>query len=223
MVFLVICMSVIAWLAFGFSFYLKLAKEDIASGHTFEFDWEIFLIVLATGVLSYVVYGVLLFAEKFEDFMNKSINNMNGDDFKGYQNCCKKCGSVSLHTEAKGNNTGLYCDDCGSWQKWLNKDELRAFLHSMREATPEERESVSEHIESISKPTGDNFYDDKTVIERLTEFKKHLDNEIDAEMEKFPVSPEDAVRKNTYCFGLQKVIYSIENIIAGRDFNDAGE
>ena len=28
-----------------------------------------------------------------------------------YQNCCKKCGSISLHTEVKGNNTGLYCDD----------------------------------------------------------------------------------------------------------------
>lgn len=229
MVFLVICMSVIAWLAFGFSFYLKLAKEDIASGYTFEFDWGIFLILLITGVLGYVIYWILLFAEKFDDFMNKSINNMNGDNkmpkkiFKGYQNCCKKCGSVSLHTEAKGNNTGLYCNDCGSWQKWLNKDELRAFLHSMREATQEEDKFVLEHIKSISKPTGDNFYDDKTVIERLTEFKKHLDNEIDAEMEKFPVSPEDAVRKNSYCFGLQKVIYSIENIIAGRDFNDAGE
>ena len=24
-----------------------------------------------------------------------------------YQNCCKKCGSISLHTEVKGNNTGL--------------------------------------------------------------------------------------------------------------------
>lgn len=30
-----------------------------------------------------------------------------------YQNCCKKCGSISLHTEVKGNNTRLYCDDCG--------------------------------------------------------------------------------------------------------------
>lgn len=30
-----------------------------------------------------------------------------------YQNCCKKCGSISLHIEVKGNNTGLYCDDCG--------------------------------------------------------------------------------------------------------------
>ena len=47
-----------------------------------------------------------------------------------YQNCCKKCGSVALHTEVKGNNTGLYCDDCGAWIKWLGKDELRAFEHA---------------------------------------------------------------------------------------------
>lgn len=47
-----------------------------------------------------------------------------------HQNCCKQCGSISLHTEAKGNNTGLYCDDCGAWVKWLGKDELRAFEHS---------------------------------------------------------------------------------------------
>lgn len=47
-----------------------------------------------------------------------------------YQNCCKKCGSISLHTEAKGNNTGLYCDDCGAWIKWLGKDELRAFEYA---------------------------------------------------------------------------------------------
>lgn len=50
-----------------------------------------------------------------------------------YQNCCKKCGSVSLHTEMKGNNTGLYCDDCGAWIKWLSNDELRAFKHSQKE------------------------------------------------------------------------------------------
>ena len=69
-----------------------------------------------------------------------------------YQNCCRKCGSTSLHTEVKGNNTGLYCDDCGAWVKWLGKDELRAFIYSMREATKEEKESVNRYIESISKP-----------------------------------------------------------------------
>lgn len=47
-----------------------------------------------------------------------------------YQTCCKKCGSISLHTEKKENNTGLYCDDCGAWIKWLSKDELRAFEYS---------------------------------------------------------------------------------------------
>lgn len=47
-----------------------------------------------------------------------------------YQNCCKKCGSISLHTETKGNNVGLYCNDCGAWLKWLDKDELRAFEQS---------------------------------------------------------------------------------------------
>lgn len=47
-----------------------------------------------------------------------------------YQNCCKKCGSTSLHTEVKGNNTGLYCDDCGAWIKQLGKDELRAFEYT---------------------------------------------------------------------------------------------
>ena len=80
-----------------------------------------------------------------------------------YQNCCKKCGSIALHTEVKGNNTGLYCDDCGAWIKWLGKDELRAFEHSMREATKEERENVDNYIANISKPTGVNFFDLETV------------------------------------------------------------
>ena len=65
-----------------------------------------------------------------------------------YQNCCTKCGSIALHTEVKGNNTGLYCDDCGAWIKWLGKNELRAFVHSMREAT---KESLKEPSPVASK------------------------------------------------------------------------
>ena len=48
-----------------------------------------------------------------------------------YQNCCSKCGSVDLYTEVKGTNTGLYCSDCGAYQKWLGKDELRAFENAI--------------------------------------------------------------------------------------------
>ncbi len=67
---------------------------------------------------------------------------MKGDDKEVYQNCCKKCGSISLHTEVKGNNTGLYCDDCGAWVKWLGKDELRTFEHSSRKSVKQEDELI---------------------------------------------------------------------------------
>lgn len=47
-----------------------------------------------------------------------------------YQRRCRKCGSHSLFTEQHGNNTGLYCSDCGAWQTWLGKNEFRAFQRS---------------------------------------------------------------------------------------------
>ena len=100
-----------------------------------------------------------------------------------YQNCCKKCGSISLHTEVKGSNTGLYCDDCGAWVKWLGKDELNAFEHSkknqvlvqMRDSTPEENQAISEYIKSISVPTGINIFDEKSIVKRLEEFVEFLE------------------------------------------------
>lgn len=73
-----------------------------------------------------------------------------------YQNYCKKCGSTSLHTEVKGNNTGLYCDDCGAWVKWLGKDELRAFEYSQKKA--EEAKSEPTKTIAINKPAGITTY-----------------------------------------------------------------
>jgi len=36
---------------------------------------------------------------------------------------CNKCGSIDLFIKSNGSHTGLYCGDCGSWQKWLNKNK----------------------------------------------------------------------------------------------------
>lgn len=41
---------------------------------------------------------------------------------------CPKCNSENLFTKENGNQTGLYCKDCGAWIKWLSKKELRV-LH----------------------------------------------------------------------------------------------
>ena len=140
-----------------------------------------------------------------------------------YKRTCKKCGSTEFYTETKANNTGLYCSNCGAWQTWLGKDLLRAFLHSMREATSEEKESVDKYIDSISKPTGSHFYDEKTIVERLQSFVKGIDQTIDNEYEKLPISTEDAVRKSSYCLALERCKTAISNILNGREFDDIGE
>ena len=136
-----------------------------------------------------------------------------------YKNCCKKCGSIKLYTEQKGSQIGLYCGDCGAWIKWLGKDELRAFEYSMREPTKEEQENVNKYIKNISKPTGLKFNEDKTIIDRLQNFIDCIDKEIDYEMNNIPINSDDEIRKSAYCYGLQKVIWSLENIIKGKDFD----
>lgn len=40
-----------------------------------------------------------------------------------------KCGSTKFFTKANGTQTGLYCAECGKWQKWLGKSEVRVFEH----------------------------------------------------------------------------------------------
>lgn len=84
-----------------------------------------------------------------------------------YQNCCKKCGSIALHTEVKGNNTGLYCDDCGAWIKWLGKDELRAFEYSQK--NEKEKLDYSELREEIHKILCD-FLDHEHPMQNDGEF-----------------------------------------------------
>ena len=37
---------------------------------------------------------------------------------------CPKCKSRDLFMKKSGNNTGLYCGDCGAWIKWINKNEI---------------------------------------------------------------------------------------------------
>jgi len=40
------------------------------------------------------------------------------------QEKCNKCNSKNLFVEIQGNRRGLYCGECGKWQKWITKQEL---------------------------------------------------------------------------------------------------
>lgn len=133
---------------------------------------------------------------------------------------CKKCGSSNMFTEKVGSNVGLYCQSCGKWQKWLNKNENRAFEHKMREATKEEQENIQKNIEQISNPTGNNFNSKYTIVENLNEFIDVLDEEIDRQLTRDPLSVEDNILKCSYAHIYEKVKMSLINIIHGRKYND---
>lgn len=58
---------------------------------------------------------------------------------------CEKCGSSNTEIEEKGNQTGLYCCDCGKWIKWLSKEEVRVFLANQN--NPRENDAEKKIIE----------------------------------------------------------------------------
>lgn len=117
---------------------------------------------------------------------------------------CRKCGSSSLFTEQTGSNIGLYCRSCGSWQKWLNKNEARLFSENNKE------EESSVHV-------------DDGLRDRLEEFVQALDDMIDKEFSKEPISDMDAMRKSAYCLALERDKNSIINILEGRKYWEMGE
>ena len=130
-----------------------------------------------------------------------------------YQNCCKKCGSTSLDTEVKGNNTGLYCDDCGAFQKWLGKDELRAFEHANK----------SRGLRATAKVYDDAFVVDYRISERLNRFIDGIDEAIDSVCDNPMAEHDKLIYNNAYALALVKCKVCVQNIIEGREFNDSGE
>lgn len=130
-----------------------------------------------------------------------------------YQNCCKKCGSTLLHTEVKGNNTGLYCDDCGAFQKWLGKDELRAFEHANK----------SRGLRATAKVYDDAFVVDYRISERLNRFIDGIDEAIDSVCDNPMAEHDKLIYNNAYALALVKCKVCVQNIIEGREFNDSGE
>lgn len=62
---------------------------------------------------------------------------------------CPKCNSKNLFVKKVGNNTGLYCGDCGAWIKWVGKNELRAFEYLTKQKHVDDANSKQDDIASI--------------------------------------------------------------------------
>lgn len=129
-----------------------------------------------------------------------------------YQNCCKKCGSLDLHTEVKGCNTGLYCSDCGAWTKWLGKDEIRAFEN----AQIKENEHV--HSNLVDAALGNVGFN--SIKKELNDLIDFLNEQIDRELCRRPISVEDSLVKCAVAQAYEKDKNALINILNGRHWND---
>lgn len=80
---------------------------------------------------------------------------------------CNKCGIVKGFIEEKGNQTGLYCNKCGKWIKWLTKDEKRLFAHNNKT-----KMTNADRIRSMT---------DEELAEFIINFDNHFGEEYEGE------------------------------------------
>lgn len=67
---------------------------------------------------------------------------------------CKKCGGMNLRLENKGTATGLYCNSCNSWIKWVSKKELTQVQNEIEKNiknTYEDNKDLTFEYENIGK------------------------------------------------------------------------
>lgn len=130
-----------------------------------------------------------------------------------------KCGCTDMFTEKKGNNTGLYCSECGKFQKWLGKNELRAFEHEQKEK--EISKIIDSNLNNIYKKTNMNIIGiDSDTINKLNEFIDFLDKEMDRQLTRKSLGSMDEVSKCSYAHAYGKVKASLINIVNGRRYDE---
>lgn len=67
---------------------------------------------------------------------------------------CKSCGSVDLFTKEKGNNTMLYCSDCGSYQQNLGKNDKLLFEEYKKSFEPVKK--IADNVQAMDSILNDD-------------------------------------------------------------------
>lgn len=125
-----------------------------------------------------------------------------------------KCGCTDMFTEKKGNNTGLYCSECGRFQKWIGKNELRAFEHEQKEK--EISIKINGNLKNIYENTNINI-DNLDIVNNLNEFINFLDKEIDKILKQ---KDGNDIAKYTYANTCENIKENLINIVNGRRYDE---
>ena len=112
-----------------------------------------------------------------------------------------KCCNSDVFIKEKSGQKCVYCKSCGKFVKNANKDDLR------------EIEVNNSEVEPInSKYT--------IMMMELQNLINAIDKTVEAEDGRFSKSDLDAIRKSSKIYELERVKWSLSNILEGRPYND---
>ena len=125
-----------------------------------------------------------------------------------------KCNSKNLFVKKVGNNTGLYCGDCGAWIKWVGKNELRAFEYLTKQKHVGnccERECIGCVLDNRNNKCN-------TDLCNIRNWKNNIDELLEiAKVEKWTVpTPEEKAIEN-----IEKFIENPDRAALNDEFVDA--
>ena len=114
-----------------------------------------------------------------------------------------KCCNSDVFIKEKSGQKCVYCKSCGKFVKNANKDDLR------------EIEANNSEVE----PTNNKY---TIMIMELQNLINAINKTIKDEDDNFPKSDLDAIRKSSKVYELERVKWSLLNILDGRPYNDDG-
>ena len=121
-----------------------------------------------------------------------------------------KCCNADVFIKEKSGQKCVYCKSCGKFVKNANKDDLieieaniiKAFDGVLNRPIPNDPLNVDKMREEIQ------YYKDS--INKLIRMINHT---VEDEYDKIPLSSEDAIRKSSKCYELERVRYTLEDIL----------
>lgn len=112
-----------------------------------------------------------------------------------------KCCNADVFMKEKSGQICVYCKSCGKFVKNANKDDLR------------EIEANSSEIEPINVKYS-------IMMTELQNLINTIDKTIETEDGLSPKTDSDAIRKSSKLYELERVKWSLSNILEGRPYND---
>lgn len=125
-----------------------------------------------------------------------------------------KCCNSDVFIKEKSGQKCVYCKSCGKFIKNANKDDLREIEASMVKAFDGvlNRPLLIDPLNVDKMRETIQYYEDS-----INKLIKIINKEVESEYLNLPKSTDDAIRKSSKCYEMERIRYTLEDIM-NREF-----